>query len=370
VHAYTIGHLNVAIRPKPLLTGRHMGESNNSTPLSDLADLLIAPRPLLGRDGKEIKALVEALERAQPGADGLRQYLPADEGLGSWTFYPQASGIALSATDASYLSDHWLDVRGEGYLKLRVLLSGELRTRDGAVLVEGPGALVYSSPGESREGYLITGNRPLLMVAIHARAAALLDHLGLHPGVLPPPFDALTDSAQPATHLRFAPGAEMLRAAGRILAVRAEVPAGLRLPLVRSLGLQLLAEAVAGLRAQHSPPVARPGLKPRHAALAEDAGQYLAEHYVRPPSIRELSRMLGLSETRLKSAFVACTGETIGACVTRLRMTAAARLLAERDVSIAQVGYAVGYTHPASFTQAFRRYHGCRPRDWRATRRP
>jgi AraC-like DNA-binding protein len=48
-------------------------------------------------------------------------------------------------------------------------------------------------------------------------------------------------------------------------------------------------------------------------------------------------------------------------------MEATAQLLVEREFSVAEIAYRVGYEYPANFSCAFKRYYGCSPRQWKRT---
>jgi AraC-like DNA-binding protein len=57
--------------------------------------------------------------------------------------------------------------------------------------------------------------------------------------------------------------------------------------------------------------------------------------------------------------------ESPQAYVIRLRMGKAAQLLANRSLRIQEIGEMVGYPNTAYFVQAFRKFHGCTPGEYR-----
>jgi AraC-like DNA-binding protein len=80
-----------------------------------------------------------------------------------------------------------------------------------------------------------------------------------------------------------------------------------------------------------------------------------------PPKLAELAGICGLAERQLARAFKAETGQTIGRFVAAAMIERARALLADGDLSIAEVSAALGFSHPASFTYAFRRATGLNP---------
>ncbi len=96
----------------------------------------------------------------------------------------------------------------------------------------------------------------------------------------------------------------------------------------------------------------------------------LNREYANPPSLEELARHLGISETQLKSGFKSLLGTTIRQYIIARRIEAARLLLSENSHSISEIGDIVGYQDHSAFTRAFRRLSGCTPRAWRRSHRP
>ncbi len=86
----------------------------------------------------------------------------------------------------------------------------------------------------------------------------------------------------------------------------------------------------------------------------------LAEDFVSPLSIAVLARSTGLNRTKLTMGFRELFGETIGDCLTRLRMQHACRML-EEGFPASAVAAELGYRHQSSFSTAFHAYLGRPP---------
>jgi AraC-like DNA-binding protein len=100
------------------------------------------------------------------------------------------------------------------------------------------------------------------------------------------------------------------------------------------------------------------------------AGTILNREYVNPPSLPELAKHLGISETQLKSGFKSLTGTTVLQYCIKKRINAAKLLLNENKHSISEISDIVGYQDHSAFSRAFRRLAGCSPREWRQTGGP
>ncbi len=81
-----------------------------------------------------------------------------------------------------------------------------------------------------------------------------------------------------------------------------------------------------------------------------------------PPSLAELARSVGLSETTLKRAFRAAHGTTVFGFLRARRMEHARALLSTGRPSVVEVSCMVGYNNPSNFAAAFRRQFGQNPK--------
>jgi AraC-like DNA-binding protein len=95
------------------------------------------------------------------------------------------------------------------------------------------------------------------------------------------------------------------------------------------------------------------------------AGNLLTSCFENPPTICELSRLVGLNEYKLKNGFREMFGKTIYEHVRELRMSNAKDLLEDDNLSISQVAYKVGYINTSHFARAFRKKYGLNPSDFR-----
>lgn len=82
-------------------------------------------------------------------------------------------------------------------------------------------------------------------------------------------------------------------------------------------------------------------------------------------SIEELSRQYLMNPTTLKQMFKTVYGTSIAAHIREHRMEAAARLLAQTDMSIADVARQVGYDSQSRFSAAFKAYYRMLPKEYR-----
>jgi AraC-like DNA-binding protein len=138
---------------------------------------------------------------------------------------------------------------------------------------------------------------------------------------------------------------------------------GLRRLYFESRGLDILAAAFASMGGRSSAGCVQ--LKPRDRDRILAAKAVLDEHFSDPPCVLELSRRVGVNQRKLKFGFKQVVGATISDYCQELRLTSAARLLGNRDLSITQVALEVGYEFPTNFATAFKRRFGMSPQRFR-----
>ena len=93
------------------------------------------------------------------------------------------------------------------------------------------------------------------------------------------------------------------------------------------------------------------------------ARDILLQRLINPPSLLDLSRLVGLNDYKLKKGFRQVFGTTVFGYLSQQRMKKARQLLVQQQ-SIATVATAVGYASPTAFSGAFRRQFGVSPKSY------
>jgi len=94
------------------------------------------------------------------------------------------------------------------------------------------------------------------------------------------------------------------------------------------------------------------------------AESVLMSQVLDPPTIPELSRMVGINQQDLKCGFKELFGETINQYLTERRLEQAGILIQGGKMSIAEVAAAVGYNSPGYFARRFKEKYGIGPKQF------
>lgn len=101
------------------------------------------------------------------------------------------------------------------------------------------------------------------------------------------------------------------------------------------------------------------------AKRIDDACLKICENIVSPPSAEELARGCCLSLSRFTHLFAEVTGRSYGRFIREIRMSRAEELLRSADMSVREVGEAVGYPDQNYFSRLFRSMTGRSPSEVR-----
>ena len=93
--------------------------------------------------------------------------------------------------------------------------------------------------------------------------------------------------------------------------------------------------------------------------------QYIEEHLADEISLSSLARLVRLSPFHFSRAFKQSFGMPPHRYLTSRRIERARTLLAERRLSVTEIGLDVGFSETSSFTAAFRKVTGETPTDYR-----
>lgn len=95
------------------------------------------------------------------------------------------------------------------------------------------------------------------------------------------------------------------------------------------------------------------------------AREILLERLDDPPTLSELTKLVGTNEFKLKRDFKEIFGISPYAYHLQHKLELARTYILDTDLTISEISYRVGYSDPAHLTKAFRKQYGIRPSDLR-----
>ena len=261
-------------------------------------------------------------------------------------------GLRLCASDLTALHDSEHDGSLPRSLTIALVLDGEpadctFGTRGRLFLGRGFAAMVSAADATRLAGHHRQGRRSRCLI-VQTRPEDLPDEElaerveGLLKSTSITPFPASPRVLELANDL-FAPQGE--GDVGRLLA--------------ESCALELLAKGL--LQDRQRPELAAAPLGQRDLAKMLRVRDLLVAEPARAHRLCDLAREAGMSVTSLKVKFAAVFGQPVFAFLRDLRLERAFEGLQSEGWSVSQAAYFVGYRHPSSFSEAFRRKFGVAP---------
>ncbi|KOS64522.1 helix-turn-helix transcriptional regulator [Lysinibacillus agricola] len=95
----------------------------------------------------------------------------------------------------------------------------------------------------------------------------------------------------------------------------------------------------------------------------QQAQSIIMEHMSNPPTLIELSRLIGLNDYKLKKGFKEMFGTTVFGYLREKRLEKAFFLLQEGTMNVTDIANAVGYSNPSYFAEIFKERFGINPRE-------
>ena len=179
--------------------------------------------------------------------------------------------------------------------------------------------------------------------------------------------EKLTAKSLNVEHFRAPLGYQLNAAVDELLSIDAD--AGMAELVRDACILDILVESFRYLLSvdDRGPPKDR--IRLRDEVKVEKAAEHLMRTLVDPPSIPDLARLVGLNSSKLKYAFKALKGVTIGEFVRTARLNRAAEHL-RHDEDVEAAALLVGYRHAGNFARLFRERYGVSPSVYRNRARP
>lgn len=105
--------------------------------------------------------------------------------------------------------------------------------------------------------------------------------------------------------------------------------------------------------------------KAREYDVVQEAKTYIDSNFSEDLSLGRVANRVYMSPTYFSALFKSKTGENFSEYLTRVRMEAAARQLCDNTFKTYEIAEAFGYKNPRYFSEAFKKYYGLTPSEYR-----
>jgi len=259
---------------------------------------------------------------------------------------------------------------GAAAFSLNILLEGRMETgfaEDGTGIAAHSGCAIVMAADHHTSGWNVLDSQAkgvFRMLGIHLPQTTLLDVVGLEWETLLGGLCGHTGHSAVLTAVPVC--ASVRRTACELLALLECDP----MQATASHALHVRAKAlqtIAYFLQAHVEPQQLALPAPLDRSRLRAARVLLENHYGEPWSVAALARAVGLHEKRLQSGFRALYGQTVHACLLRIRLDAAMALL-QSGCNVTEAATCCGFTSLSHFGRMFRSATGLSPGQWAGRR--
>lgn len=136
---------------------------------------------------------------------------------------------------------------------------------------------------------------------------------------------------------------------------------------IESMTLEILARQIQQYLDDLEPSRKQTVLRKRDIELVIEAKNLLLQNLIDPPTIKDLARLTGTNENKLKNGFRILYKSSVNKVLQDERLRKAQLLIAEDLHSIKEIARMVGYNHPGHFSSRFKDRFGVLPSDYLKT---
>jgi len=109
----------------------------------------------------------------------------------------------------------------------------------------------------------------------------------------------------------------------------------------------------------------KPSSESKEEKFINSLNQLIEEQIDNPDlNVDVLCEKLAISRTHLNRKVKEMTGESPATYIRRIRLQKASLLLKTKNLTVSEIAYAIGFSSPSYFCQAFRDYYGISPKDY------
>lgn len=96
----------------------------------------------------------------------------------------------------------------------------------------------------------------------------------------------------------------------------------------------------------------------------QEIKECILENIASPPTLKELSNQVHLSEYKIKEGFKKIIGKSFSTYILDTKLEIGKEKLDLKLKSVKEIAYDLGYTNPSHFIEAFKKKYGITPKQW------
>ncbi|MEI9995612.1 MAG: AraC family transcriptional regulator [Rhizomicrobium sp.] len=308
------------------------------------------------------------LRQSVSGTEFGRIDLSEADGKGSIE-YLCSDSLRVIVFDCAFRGEHTFHVIDDGWIRLNFSLSISVDMAFGkrsSIPVLSPSWRFVSVPSDELTVESVAPGAALKWVTVCCRPETLGELADMVPDDLPLRESEHLPDADGFAYRPFKFTPALREATAEMINQRPQ--GGLRASYVASKAQELLILSLDYMFNQQSPDALSQHIRlnARDITALQMAREILDENLAHPPTVANLSQMVGLNRNKLFYGFKSLFGVSISEHLQEMRIVTGHRLLTTTDEPISEIAAAIGFRHQCNFSTAFRAHYGMTPSRLRA----
>lgn len=282
---------------------------------------------------------------------------------GSIEYYLVGDTMRIAVMNYVRNCDRTIQVFDNGWIRFNFSLDLDVDMQIGEVglfEVDGPSWRIIHLPEGSKTVERMKADTTLKWVTVCVRPGKVAELCGIDMANLPYPLGSLSGAPDDFRIYRsFELTHRLARLTADILNTRLEDR--IRVNFVVNKATELVLLALNHVIHLPDPEAFPLSLEPRDIEKVLEARRIIIENLAYVPSVKDLSRAMGINRNKLYYGFRTQFGMTISEFVKTQRLAEGYRLLTETNLSIADVSSQVGFQYQCNFSTSMKAKYGLTP---------
>ncbi len=301
---------------------------------------------------------------AQNDFGSLSRYMLPDEVGDGWLEFVELNDpMRVLLFDCHWKKARTLIVRDEDWIRFNFGLALNMFMTFGdheAARVRGPSWRVINNPKGADTLEEIPRNSQTAWVTVCCKPDFIAALAGLSQDDMPHPLRNDFYEESPETFYQlFDFTARLNTITADIL--RTPLEGGLRVAYIKARAVELVCLALQHILHPAAKDVIPVKLSKQDISALKKARKILEARYARPPTIKELSREVGVNRNKLYYGFRLIFDQTVKEYIQDLRLAQGRKLLMDTKMSISDIASNVGFKHQCNFSTAIKKRFGVTP---------
>ncbi|GLR17053.1 helix-turn-helix domain-containing protein [Portibacter lacus] len=225
-------------------------------------------------------------------------------------------------------------------------------------------ALIYAPEGDSTYSILMPNHKNVKMVQVNVVRYLFLQKIECDLDTIPEPLAEMFRDTTGEKPFYYATSSDP-SSLNAITNLFNNKQSGLERKLhMESYATKLITSLIKTFRIEHNPNNSGYVFTKNNIKLINEAKNYILKNIRETPTVKVLSRKLGINTNKLQKGFQLLFNKSVRQFIITAKLHVAQQLIEEGDMTISEIADHLGYTNKGHFSQLFKKEFGILPSEY------